>query len=54
MTSMRDFIKKNRKGIDAHIKKICPNCRLNDEERKEWIMNDETLYRWARRERVPI
>lgn len=26
--------------------------RLNDSERKEWIRNDESLYRWARSEGV--
>ena len=55
MTSMRDFIKANRAEIDAAIKCTCKNCgKLNDEERRMWILNDEGLYRWARREGVPI
>lgn len=27
---------------------------LNDKERREWILNDEGLYRWARSEGVRI
>lgn len=29
-------------------------CTLNDLDRREWILNDETLYRWARCEGVKI
>lgn len=50
----RDFIRKNREEIDAAIRSVCNNCRLNDEERELWIMNDEGLYRWARSEGVRI
>ena len=28
--------------------------RINDSERREWILNDEGLYRWARAEGVRI
>ena len=28
--------------------------KLNDKERREWIMSDEELYRWARSEGVKI
>ena len=28
--------------------------RINDEERRQWIMSDEGLYRWARSEGVKI
>lgn len=51
---MRDFIRKNREEIDKAIKSVCPNCRLNDEERRGWILNDEGLYLWAKSEGVPI
>jgi hypothetical protein len=27
---------------------------INDSERREWILNDEGLYRWARQEGVRI
>jgi len=52
--TMRNFIKKNREELDAHIKMICPNCKLNNNERESWIYNDEDLYRWARMEGVRI
>lgn len=51
---MRKFIRENRKAIDEYIKSICPNCRLNDDERKGWILNDEYLYNWARSSGVNI
>ena len=50
--SMREFIKQNRAEIDRVIKGICPNCRLDDGERRAWIENDESLYNWARSEGV--
>ena len=28
--------------------------RINDSERRQWILNDEGLYRWARAEGVRI
>jgi len=28
--------------------------RLNDEERRQWVLNDEGLYRWARSEGVRV
>ena len=31
-----------------------PPQRRNDEERRQWILNDECLYNWARREGVDI
>jgi hypothetical protein len=47
---LRDFIQKHREEIDRTIKAACPNCRLNDDEREQWIANEEGLYLWARRE----
>jgi len=52
--TIKQFIKENRKELNACIRRVCPNCKLNDEDRKEWIMNDEGLYTWARREGVKI
>jgi predicted transcriptional regulator len=46
---MRDFLKANRAELDAMIRNACPNARINDSERAMWVMNDETLYRMARR-----
>lgn len=52
--TLRNFIRKNRTEIDAAIKRACPGGRINDEERRLWISNDEGLYRWARSEGVKI
>jgi hypothetical protein len=53
--TMRTFIRDNRAALDAHILKACPNIgRLNDNERRMWIENDEALYLWARGEGVPV
>lgn len=48
--TLKTFIKDNRAEIDAAIKRVCDNCRLNDQERRLWVLNDEGLYRWARSE----
>ena len=50
--TLKQFIRKNRQDIDSYIKTVCPNCRLNNEEREMWILNDEGLYIWARNEGV--
>ena len=52
--SLTQFIKENREELDACIKRVVPNCKLNDSERRLWILNDEGLYNWARSERVNI
>lgn len=54
--SKRDFIRNNRKELDAHIRKAMDkeDYVLNDNEREMWIMNDEFLYNWARREGVNV
>lgn len=52
--TLKQFIKENRKEIDSAIKRTCPNARLNDEERRLWILNEEGLYLWARSCRVCI
>lgn len=53
--SMREFIKQNRAQIDKAIKSVLgEDYRLNDNERRDWIMNDEGLYNWARSEGVKI
>lgn len=54
-TSLREWIKRNRADIDAAIKRVCPNAgSLNDEDRRQWVLNDEGLYRWARRDGVDV
>ena len=53
--SLREFIKANRAELDQAIKRAVPNIgSLNDEDRRQWILNDEGLYNWARSERVNV
>lgn len=54
--TLKEFIKSYRTDIDAHIKSVigCEPRYKNDEERRQWILNDEGLYRWARSEGVKI
>ena len=53
--TLYQFIKENREEIDQCIKRACPNNQyFNDEERRNWILNDEGLYNWARSEGVYI
>jgi len=54
MKSLRAWVKKNRVDIDSIIRSNCSNCRLNDEERELWVMNDEGLYNWAKSEGVNV
>ncbi len=51
---MRDFIKENRKKLDEAIHHQVRNISLTDKDRQDWILNDESLYNWARRESVKI
>lgn len=54
--SMAEFIRENRDEIDAGIRRALgrPDSRLNNEERRQWILNDEGLYNWARSEGVRV
>jgi hypothetical protein len=53
--SLREFIRQNREEIDNAIRSVLgKDYKLNDEERRQWILNDEGLYLWARRKGVPI
>lgn len=54
--SKREFLKTNRKELDRIIRKKLndPDFSLNDDDRWEWVMNDEGLYNWARREGVNV
>ena len=47
--SLGQFIRKNRDEIDQVIRQRCANLgTLNDNDRRQWILNEESLYRWAR------
>lgn len=53
--TLRNFIRENREYIDGYIRGTCPNVgSLNDNDRRDWIANDEGLYNWARSEGVRI
>ena len=48
--TMVEFIKQNKEELDKAIHRVVPNVKLNNEERRQWILNDEGLYQWAKRE----
>jgi len=50
--TLKEFIKRNRVDLDICIQRVLdrPDYRLNDDERRQWILNDEGLYSWARSE----
>lgn len=52
--SLRDWIRENREMLDKEIQLLCPGAPKNDDERRLWVLNDEGLYRLARREGVNI
>lgn len=53
--SLRAFIESNREEIDKAIRAACPNCpELDDDDRADWIANDESLYTWARSQGVRV
>jgi hypothetical protein len=52
---MRNFIKKNKEELKKAIKNVCTNCsKLTYEEIEQWILNDTSLYNWAKKEGVRI
>lgn len=55
MKNIREWIRTHRHELDELIRRACPNIgQLNDDDRREWILNDEGLYNWARSEGVRI
>ena len=46
---LREFIRENRTEISESVARAYgENCRpTNDEERRDWILNDEAWYRMA-------
>ena len=46
--NLTQFIKLHRAEIDA----ITKSTYKNDEERRLWVLNDESLYNWAKSEGV--
>lgn len=53
---MKKFIQANRAELDAAIYRVLDphRPRLNDRERAQWVLNDESLYTWARESGVRI
>ena len=51
---LETFVEENRQEIDAFIHTVNPNSNIDNEERENWVMNDEALYNWARSEGVNI
>lgn len=52
--TMKVFLTKHRDELDFYIRGQCGDVRLNDHERRLWMLNDEGLYWWARREGVRV
>ena len=48
------FIKENKSEIDRYIQEALGNekFKLNNKERRLWILNDEKLYNWAKYNKV--
>lgn len=54
--TIRQFIRENRGDIDVVICKELGrfDTPISDDERRLWILNNETLYLWARSKGVRI
>jgi hypothetical protein len=53
--TLHQWIRDHRKELDTAILRACPNIgRLNDAERRLWVLNDEGLYLWAKLEGVRL
>lgn len=52
--ALREWIKENREEIDAAIRRVVKDARIDDDERRLWVLNDEGLYLWAKGEGVNI
>lgn len=51
---LKQFIQDHKEEIDYVIQKSFRPAKITNAEREEWVMNDETLYLWARLEEVKI
>lgn len=55
--SLSQFIRENRQELDRLIARAVgqdKNPYPNDRERRQWVLNDEGLYQWAKSEGVRI
>jgi len=49
------FVTKNKPQLEAEIRSICSNINeLTHKDIEMWVLSDENLYLWARREGVKI
>ena len=50
--TLRAFIQNNRQPLETYIRQQIkrPDHQISQEECRLWILNDEGLYLWARRE----
>jgi hypothetical protein len=47
--TLEQFIRKNRRELDKAILRMYPNVKkLNDDERRVWILTDKFFYSWAK------
>jgi len=51
---IESFILQNRTEIDRYVLGIYKLTPTDDDEREDWILNDESLYLWAQNEGVDI
>jgi len=55
--TLREFVRRHREELDQCIARALKrekNPYPNDEERRQWVLNDEGLYQWARAEGVRV
>jgi len=52
--TLKQFIRLNRAGIDKAIRRAAPNAGIDDSTRRQWVVNDSALNKWARSEGVKI
>lgn len=51
---LREWIRKHREEIDAVISDYAPGVPVDDDERAMWVLNDEGLYLFAKRQGVKV
>ena len=51
---MSDLIKEYRVFIDNHVRRVYDVTPADDEEREDFIFNNESLYLWAKSRGVEV
>lgn len=46
--TLKQFIEENKEELDRCIHRVVPNVKLDYNERRLWIINDEFLYHRAK------